>query len=142
MVARSPLPRLNSPLSQEHAEELGGHKLSPKETNFALELHKSLPEGGAGSLDLTQVIQPLRPIDPNAPSASTDVGDVSWTVPTIGFVAATFVPGVAPHTWQATATAGLTIGQNRMLLAPKALAITASAPLPDPNFVTSCHDTF
>jgi aminobenzoyl-glutamate utilization protein B len=131
-----------APLAQKNLEEVGGHKLSPKETNFALELQKSLPEGGAGSLDLTQVIQPLLPIDPNAPSASTDVGDVSWTVPTIGFVAATFVPGVAPHTWQATATAGMSIGQDGMVVAAKALAITGADLFADPKVVEAAHEDF
>ncbi len=131
-----------APLAQKNLEEVGGYKLTPKETDFALELQKSLPEGGAGSLDLTQVIQPLRPIDPNAPSASTDVGDVSWTVPTIGFVAATFVPGVAPHTWQATATAGMSIGQDGMVVAAKALAITGADLFADPKVVEAAHEDF
>jgi aminobenzoyl-glutamate utilization protein B len=66
---------------------------------------------------------PLRPADPNAPAASTDVGDVSWAVPTIGFLSATFVPGVGPHTWQAAATAGMSIGQEGMLISAKSLAL-------------------
>ena len=50
------------------------------------------------SLDTTNEIEPLRKFDPNEPAASTDVGDVSWNVPTIGFSTATFVPGSrSPH---------------------------------------------
>ena len=65
-----------------------------EEKHFAEELQKSLPPGSAAELDSTTSVEPLRPFDPNQPGASTDVGDVSWNVPTIGFVAATFVPGV------------------------------------------------
>ena len=39
----------------------------------------------------------------------------------IGLNTATFVPSVAAHTWQAAASAGMSIGQNDMVVAPKAL---------------------
>jgi len=119
----------NDPLAkaaQKNLEEVGGFRYTPEERHFAEELQKSLPPEAAGKLDSTATVSPLRPYDPNAPSASTDVGDVSWTVPTIGFGAATFVPGVAAHTWQATACAGMSIGQRGMLVAAKAIALTAA----------------
>ena len=62
----------------------------------------------------------------NEAAASTDVGDVSWNVPTIGFRTATFVPGVVAHTWQAAASAGMSIGQKGMIVAAKALAATGA----------------
>ena len=34
---------------------------------------------------------------------STDVGDVSWVVPTVGLRTATWVSGTAAHSWQAIA---------------------------------------
>jgi aminobenzoyl-glutamate utilization protein B len=114
-----------APVAQKNLEFVGGFKLDAAQTEFALNLQKTLPAGAAPSLDQTTLIQPLRPFDPNAPSASTDVGDVSWNVPTIGFGSATFVPGVAAHTWQAAASAGMSIGQDGMVIASKALALTA-----------------
>jgi len=95
------------------------------ERKFATELQKTLNVDPAPGLDTTHQVEPLRRPDPNAPAASTDVGDVSWVVPTIGFETATFVPGVAPHTWQAAATAGMSIGQDGMIVAANALAFTA-----------------
>ncbi len=97
-------------LAQKNLEEVGGYTMDLSQREFALKLQKTLGLDDVPSLDLTQSVQPLRPVDPNAPAASTDVGDVSWKVPTIGFVAATFVPGVAPHTWQAAASTGMSIG--------------------------------
>jgi aminobenzoyl-glutamate utilization protein B len=88
------------------------------------------------------LIEPLRPVDPNAPSASTDVGDVSWNVPTIGFETATFVPGVAAHTWQAAASAGMSIGQNGMVVASKALALTAIDLFSNPALVQAARADF
>ena len=84
-----------APVAQKNLEEVGGFTISDTEKAFAVELQKTLSIDTVPSLDQTDLIEPLRPVDPNAPSASTDVGDVSWNVPSIGFETATFVPGVA-----------------------------------------------
>ena len=122
IVANDPLAKV----AQKNLEEVGGYSYGADERHFAEELQKSLPPGGAGDLGSTAAIEPLRPFDPNEPAASTDVGDVSWNVPTIGFTGATFVPGVVAHTWQAAACAGSSIGQKGMLVAAKALAVTGA----------------
>ncbi len=109
---------------------------------FALVIQKTLGIDTMPSLDDTRVVEPLRPVDLNAPSASTDVGDVSWTVPTIGFTTATFVPGVVPHTWQATASAGMSIGQQGMVVASKALALTAIDLFATPSLVQAARTDF
>ena len=59
---------------------------------------------------------------------STDVGDVSWVVPTSGFRTATFVPGTPGHSWQSTACAGMSIGHKGMIVAAKTLAHVAHSP--------------
>ncbi len=56
---------------------------------------------------------------------STDVGDVSWAVPTVGLSTATWVPGSSAHSWQSTAASGMSIGQKGMIVAAKTLALTA-----------------
>jgi len=111
-------------VAQRNLEEVGGFRYTGEEKHFAEELQKSLPVGGARELDSTALVQPLRQPDANAAAASTDVGDVSWNAPTIGFRTATFVPGVVAHTWQAAASAGMSIGQKGMIVAAKALAAT------------------
>jgi len=113
-------------LAQRNLEEIGGFRYTPEEARFATALQKSLPPGEAGALDSPASVRPLRVPDPNTPAASTDVGDVSWNVPTIGFEAATFVPGVVAHTWQATASSGMSIGQKGMIVAAKAMAATGA----------------
>lgn len=55
---------------------------------------------------------------------STDVGDVSWVVPTAGFTTACFVPGTSTHSWQAVAAGGTSIGRKGTQLAAKTLAAT------------------
>jgi len=55
---------------------------------------------------------------------STDVGDVSWLVPTTGLNTATWVPGTSAHSWQAIAAGGMSIGGKGMMVAAKTLALT------------------
>jgi len=129
-------------VAQKNLEEVGGFQYSAEEKHFAEELQKSLPADGTGDLSSTGAVRPLSPVDPNAPAASTDAGDVSWNVPTIGFLTATFVPGVVPHTWQATASAGMSIGQKGMLVAAKALAITGADLFSNPQLVQDAKADF
>ena len=129
-------------VAQKNLEEVGGFRYTAEEMHFAEELQKTLPEEGRRDLHSTETVQPLRPFDPNAPAASTDVGDVSWNVPTIGFGSATFVPGVAPHTWQAAACAGTTIGQKGMVISAKAMALTAADLFANPELVSEAKAEF
>ena len=57
--------------------------------------------------------------------ASTDTGDVSYIMPMNLFTAASWPVGVAPHTWQAAACAGSSIGEKAALYAAKVIAATA-----------------
>jgi aminobenzoyl-glutamate utilization protein B len=129
-------------VAQRNLEEVGGFSYSDAEQAFARSLQRSLPEGSATDLAMTSRVEPLRPVDPNAPDASTDTGDVSWNVPTIGFVAATFVPGVVPHTWQAAACAGMSIGREGMVVAAKALALTGADLFANPKLVADARTEF
>lgn len=129
-------------VAQKNLEEVGGFSYTPEETHFAEELQKSLPEEARRDLHSTEKVQPLKPYDPNQPSASTDVGDISWNLPTIGFSAATFVPGVAAHTWQAAACAGMSIGQKGMVVSAKAMALTAADLFADPKLVADAKVEF
>ena len=67
---------------------------------------------------------------------------MSWVVPTIGFTTATFVPGVAPHTWQAASSAGMSIGQGGMVVASKVLAMTAVDLLTNAQLVSDARADF
>jgi aminobenzoyl-glutamate utilization protein B len=129
-------------LSQRDLEEVGGFSYTDVEQRFAAQLQTTLPAGAAARLDGTRTVAALRPFDPNAPSASTDVGDVSWQVPTMTLTTATFVPGVAAHTWQAAATAGMSIGQRGMVVAAKALTLIGADLFADPQLVKDAKRDF
>ena len=128
--------------AQKNLEEVGGYTMSEDEQKFARDLQKTFGLDTLPSLDLTKVVEPFHKPDPNAPSASTDVGDVSWVVPTIGFTTATFVPGAFAHSWQAAATAGMSIGQDGMVVASKALADTAVDLFAQPALIAAARADF
>lgn len=71
---------------------------------------------------------------------STDVGDVSWVVPTAGFTTACYVPGTPAHSWQAVAAGGTSIGRKGMQLAAKVLAASAWDLFRQPTTITAAKE--
>jgi aminobenzoyl-glutamate utilization protein B len=55
---------------------------------------------------------------------STDVGDVSWVVPTLHLTVATSPLDAPWHAWPVVATGGMSIGHKGMIVASKSLAAT------------------
>ena len=73
---------------------------------------------------------------------STDVGDISWVVPTVGMRAATWVPGTAAHSWQAIAAGGTSIGTKGMMVAAKTMALTARDLIRKPALIEAGRKEF
>jgi len=116
----------------------GGYEYTAEEKQFATELQKSLP-GAAGRPGPNAL---LTEMSEGVWAASTDVGDVSWNVPTVNFNAATFVPGTAPHTWQSAACAGTSIGRKGMLVAARTMALSAVELLEKPEEIQAAKSDF
>ncbi len=117
----------NETLSQimfNNLQKVGGVQYSHEETEFAQKLATSLPKNSQKPLVSSEAVQPFKVINKGR-SGSTDVGDVSWMVPTAGMQAATWVPGTSAHSWQAVAAGGMSIGKKGMMVAAKTLALTA-----------------
>lgn len=120
-------------VAQANLERIGGFRYNDEEKRFAEALGKSLPGGRHAALELAFDVQPLR-IDPKGEGGgSTDVGDVSYAVPTVGVRTATWVPGTFAHTWQAAAAGATTICTKGRLVAAKSLALTAMDLFTQPN---------
>lgn len=117
---------------------VGGVIYDPREQEFAERLFKTL---GKTELALGSE-RDVQPIGTRMSSGSTDVGDVSWTVPTIGFRTATWVPGTPAHSWQAVAAGGMTIGLKGMENASKVLALTAVELFTRPKIITEARAEF
>ena len=115
---------------QNNLEKIGGYIYDSEEKIFAEKIAKSLDI----TLD-TKFVKGIKAYtnDDDA-CGSTDVGDVSFTVPTVGLETATWVPGTPAHSWQAVAAGGTSIGIKGMLIAAKTLALTGMELLDNPKF--------
>jgi aminobenzoyl-glutamate utilization protein B len=99
----------------------GGISYTEAENNYAKTIYKTFikPSNEIGSQENVQ------PYKTSHSYGSTDVGDVSWLVPTAGVRTATWVPGTAAHSWQAVSAGGTSIGIKGAELAAKTIASTA-----------------
>jgi len=109
-----------SRLMYNNLKTVGGVNYTPEEVAFAKQLQTTLT-GKVPPLTNAQNVEPYK--TGGFFPASTDVGDITWVVPTAGFGTATWVPGVPAHSWQAVAT-GSTIGLKGMINAAKIIAMT------------------
>ncbi len=73
---------------------------------------------------------------------SSDVGDVSWQIPTMGAVYSAWPQHIPPHQWGCTACQGMSIGRKATLHAAKVLAATGLDLLTDPDFLKAVQDDF
>ncbi len=77
-----------------------------------------------------------------ADGGSTDVGDMSWHVPTSGLGTVCFAAGSPGHSWQNVAAIGSPIGHKGMLVAAKVLAMSAVDLLQDPKALKEAKADF
>ncbi len=112
-------------VAQANLERVGGFIYDESERQFAVALGGTLTGGRSGALELSRVIPPLRINPAGEGGGSTDVGDVSYAVPTVGVRTATWVPGTPAHSWQAAACGATSICIKGRIMAAKVLALTA-----------------
>ena len=108
---------------QKNLEKTGGVIYTTDEIEFGKKIQASFTDTVAAIATAT-MINPMK-AEEDAGRGSTDVGDVSYVVPTVGLQTATWVPGTAAHSWQAVACGGTAIGTKGMIVAAKTMALTA-----------------
>ncbi|SDQ93324.1 amidohydrolase [Flagellimonas zhangzhouensis] len=119
-------------IMHENLTKVGGIKYTAEEKAFAEKISKTL---GRETLDIATA-ENVQPFKEEAQAfGSTDVGDVSFTVPTAGLGTATWVPGTPAHSWQAVAAGGMSIGTKGMMVAAKTLTLTAMDIFKNPKVV-------
>lgn len=140
----------------ESLKEVGAPAYSVEENTFAYKLADTFPEGAKATAvamfdlpkDTTDYVlhngvgQDLQGNKSITQKGSTDVGDVSWIVPTAWFFTATAPIGTPGHSWQITASSGMSIGHKGMLTAAKILALTGIKFLRSPQLVKACKKEF
>jgi aminobenzoyl-glutamate utilization protein B len=119
-------------LMNKSLQTAGGVNYSPEERKFAEALRSNVDLTNAPPLGTEATVLPTRTA---LVSASTDVGDVSWNVPTGQVLVATFPPGIPLHTWLSTACAGTSLARKGMVVAAKTLALAATDLLSNPELV-------
>ncbi len=117
----------------ENLQELNDLRYSAEDREFAVRLQTTIAK--PKPLDEVQRVERVS----GTGMGSTDVGDVSWVVPTTGFNTACFVPGVPGHSWQAVACGGTPIARAGLNLAARVLAATAWDLYQNPALITAAR---
>ena len=125
---------------QANFQKVGGIHYTAQELEFGKKIQSSFTFN-APELETAAAVRPLK-IEMDAGGGSTDVGDVSYAVPTVGLRAATWVPGTPAHSWQAVACGGTEIGTKGMMVAAKTMAMTAIDLFTNPSLVSKAKEEF
>ena len=125
---------------QKNLDKVGGVSYTPSEIEFARKIQSTFTFK-APPAENASTVKPLKAVA-DAGGGSTDVGDVSYTAPTVGLGTATWVPGTPAHSWQAVACGGTDIGIKGMIVAAKTLALTAIDLYTQPDLILKAKEEF
>ena len=109
----------------------GGIEYTAAEQKYAEQIYETLFEPSLKLGDEKKIM----PYKQSHTYGSTDVGDVSWLIPTAGIRTATWVPGTSAHSWQAVAAGGMSIGLKGMKLAANVLTASATKIYENPEII-------
>ncbi len=140
----------NAPLEnalQGILEELGPPHFDDGDRRFAADIRKTLSpqeiasswsaigmaDTGAALADFTVPANVVR----KPMIGSTDIGDVSWVVPTVQAHAPTVAIGTAFHTWQIVAQGKASAAHKSMVQVAKAMAALGVAAFTDPTLLAA-----
>lgn len=140
----------NTPLEQtlhRIMEELGPPHFDEADKAFAAKIQSTLTDKDIASvyhsIGMDPTDRPLAdfivPLDArrNPQIGSTDVGDVSWVVPTVQVHAPTVAIGTPFHTWQVVAQGKSPHAHKAMVQAAKAMAALGVKALSEPELIAS-----
>ena len=113
--------RTGSAVMQKNIEALGAISYTEEEQAFAKKIQEA---NGKPLVGVISEIKPMEETQEHSMGGSTDVGDVSWVVPTIRMGATVAPTGTPWHSWAVVASVGMSIGHKGMGYASKALAMT------------------
>ena len=140
----------NTPLEEalhRIMEELGPSHFDEADKDFATKIRVTLTEKDIATVYHTIGMDPtdrpladfLVPLDAkrNPLIGSTDVGDVSWVVPTVQVHAPTIAIGTPLHTWQVVAQGKSPHAHKAMVQAAKAMAGLGVKALTEPELIAA-----
>lgn len=106
---------------QKNLEYLGPIAYDDAEQLFARKIQESVDKPQVG---LYSEITPLEETQEHPMGGSTDVGDVSFVVPTVRLRATTAPKDTPWHSWAVVACSGMSIGHKGMAYAARAMSMT------------------
>jgi len=145
-----------SRLVTKNMREIGAPKYTEKELTWSAELNKSR----TAQQKQEWLLRSKRPnwekqmdvlMDRSIPDpwdegekdgSSTDVGDVSWNVPTLEFHTATCTIGTPLHTWQFAAICGTSIGHKSLLFGAKTITLSMLDLFTHPELLKEAQEEF
>ncbi|MBU8545999.1 MULTISPECIES: M20 family metallopeptidase [Roseomonadaceae] len=139
----------NSPLEQlmyDNFQRLGPPQFTDEDKAYAAEIQKTLSDEDILSGYRRQGVTPdtgkalcelIVPLDAKGAgmNGSTDVGDVSWKVPTVQARGATYAIGTPGHSWQVVAQGKAPAAHTGMVHVAKVMAGTAVDALRNPDII-------
>ena len=131
----------NGPLARQihgNLTKVGAPKFTEAERIFARRMQQPLIKefGTQFPVALNEQVEPFS-FTESTSKGSTDVGDISWYVPTGGLRTACVTAGSPGHSWQNVACIGSSIGEKGIHCAAKVLAVTALDLLEDPKLAAT-----
>lgn len=123
-----------SEVTRRQLERLNDLTYTDQERQFAVKIQSTL----AQPKPLESIADVIN-VRGETGQGSTDVGDVSWVVPTTGFNTACWVPGTPGHSWQAVACGRTDIARKGMMLAAKVLTATAIELFQSPETISQAQ---
>lgn len=131
--------RTGSAVLQQNLETLGPITYTSDEQEFAKKIQEAT---GKPQIGLVSEILPMEETAVHSMGGSTDVGDVSWVVPTIRLQATVAPNGTPWHSWAVVASGGMSIGHKGIAYAAKALGMTMIDLFTNPELVKSVKAEF
>ncbi len=136
----------NTPLAElvhRQFTRIEAPKFTPEEHAFARRLQEPLLEqnGKPFAVALDEKVYPMQAIGEKS-KGSTDVGDISWHIPTMGLRTACFPFGSPGHCWQNVASIGSTVGEKGSVYAAQLLSSAAVELLQRPDIVAAAKTDF
>jgi aminobenzoyl-glutamate utilization protein B len=142
LVAEECLNEVGAPQWDEEDYKLAKAFVDSFNPNAQASIREKIAERyGADKVDaiwerpLSSEIGPFIPGCTKYQSGSTDVGDVCYAAPTTQFRVATTCIGNVGHSWQMTAQSNSSIGHKGMIVAAKAMALSAIRTMDRPDVI-------
>lgn len=134
----------NAPLSDlmtQNLERVGAPKFTDEEMLFARRLQEPLVAqfGSPYTLAIDDRIHRATVANAEISKGSTDVGDISWRVPTGGLRTTCFPYESPGHSWQNVASIASTIGEKGIVYASQVLSLTTLDLLENPALVAAAR---